>query len=480
MAMRFSGSRQAEKKLPRMSNPFESFLSTPEAIDCFGAHSWVQAMLDVEAALSLSSAECGLIPKREAAVIADYCKAELLDVNAIIAESSNAGSPAIPLVKHLTQLISGVDPDASRYVHWGATSQDVIDTAMALVSKRSLAMIDGELGRICFALATLARAHRNTPVLARTLLQAAQVTSLGLKCANWLAPIARSRWGLRELAPHSLCLQLGGAVGTRLTLGSNADQIAATMAARLSLTNTKTPWHTQRDRWLRLGTEVGILCGSLGKIARDVALMSQSEVAEVSEASRAGRGGSSAMPHKRNSVGAMIALAAAQRAPHRVAALLSAMPQEHERGLGNWQAELAEWSGLFISAQGAASAMAVTFTSIQVDAARMQANIDAQRGLVFAESASNLIARVLGKVAAHQMVETASKRAVADDEHLRDVLQRMIEVDPKLAVSIDRQAFAEVFSSPAAASAACVYIDATFSEIESLKDATQCMNSKWV
>jgi 3-carboxy-cis,cis-muconate cycloisomerase len=460
-----------------MSNPFESFLSTPDAIDCFSERSFVQAMLDFEAVLALSSADCGLIPKREAAVIAEYCKADLLSVNTIIAESTKAGSLAIPLVKQLTKLVGGVDPDAARYVHRGATSQDTIDTAMVLLTKRSLAMIDGELGRICFALATLARAHRDTPVLARTLMQAAQVTSFGLKCANWLAPIARSRWALRELAPHSLCLQLGGAVGTRSTLGPQADLIAQKMAERLALTNPRTSWHTQRDRWLRIGAEIAILCGSLGKIASDISLMSQSEIGEVGEAFVDGRGGSSAMPHKRNPVGAMIALAAAQRVPQRIAAMLSAMMQEHERGLGNWQAELAEWIGLFVSAQGAATAMATTLNGLDVHAGRMLANVDAQRGLVFAEAAADVIGQIVGKEAAHHIVETASKRVIAGEGDLRSVLLLMIAADPKLSATISSTAFDAAFEAAFSASATAIaagrYVDAVFEELESLKVTPQ-------
>jgi 3-carboxy-cis,cis-muconate cycloisomerase len=450
-----------------MPDIFERFLATPEAVDCFGERSFVQAMLDFEAALAHASASVGLIPADAAPAIAAVCKAELLDLDAIISESGAAGSLAIPLVKKLTEAVALLNKDAARYVHWGATSQDVIDTAMALVTKRALAMIDGELGRICFSLAAIARAHRETPVLARTLMQAAQVTSFGLKAANWLAPIARSRWALRELIPHSMCLQLGGAVGTRSALGSHADDIAKKMAVRLDLTNTKTAWHTQRDRWLRMGSEIGILCGSLGKIAHDISLMSQSEIGEVAEATAAGRGGSSAMPHKKNPVGAMVALAAAQRAPQRVAAMLAGMTQEHERGLGNWQAELAEWAGLLVSAQGAASAMANVCSGLTISADRMLTNISSQRGLVFAEAVSNVIAEHIGRAAAHQVLETAAQRVGDGTSDLRAVLDCMIAADPKLDGKISKEALDNACSATRAAIAAGRYVDAIFSEIES-------------
>ncbi len=450
-----------------MSDIFERFLSTTEAIDCFGERSFVQAMLDFEAALAHASASVGLIPADAAPAIAGLCKAELLDIDAITSESGAAGSLAIPLVKKLTENVALFNKDAARYVHWGATSQDVIDTAMALVTKRALAMIDGELGRICFSLAAIARVHRETPVLARTLMQAAQVTSFGLKAANWLLPVARSRWALRELAPHSLCVQLGGAVGVRATLGPQADDIAHMMAMRLGLTPAKTAWHTQRDRWLRLGSEIGIMCGSLGKIARDISLMAQSEISEVTETTVAGRGGSSAMPHKRNPVGAMTALAAAQRVPQRVAAMLAGMTQEHERGLGNWQAELAEWAGLFVSAMGAASAMASVCNGLKVNTSRMLENISSQRGLVFSEAASNLIAEHIGKAAAHQILETAARRVIDGEPDLQSVLKRMIAADPKLKGQISKEQLDNAFSETRAAIAAGRYVDIAFAELES-------------
>jgi 3-carboxy-cis,cis-muconate cycloisomerase len=451
-----------------VADVFERFLSTSDAIEVFGERSFVQAMLDFEAALAHASAEADLIPGTAAPAIAGVCKAELFDLDAIVAASGNAGSLAIPLVKKLTETVALFNADAARYVHWGATSQDVIDTAMALVTQRALKILDNDLAKICVSLTGIAHTHRDTPVLARTLMQAAQVTSFGLKAAQWLAPIGRSRWALRELAPHSLCLQLGGAVGTRAALGPQADVIAQKMATRLGLTHTRTAWHTQRDRWMRLGCEVAIVCGSLGKIATDIALMAQREVAELAEPSADGRGSSSAMPHKRNPVGAMVARAAALRAPHRVSALLSCMSQEHERGLGNWQAELAEWAGLFVTAQGAASALAAALSDLNVDAKRMRENIDAQSGLVFAEAASILIANMLGKAAAHTLVEGASRRVIAGEGHLRAIIQNVVIADPKLTPSISAENIDNAFSAESAARFAGATVDDVLAELQML------------
>jgi 3-carboxy-cis,cis-muconate cycloisomerase len=449
--------------------PFEHFLSTPEAIDCFNVQSIVQGMLDFEAALAHAQAQVDLIPSGAASAIAVFCRADLLDSEAIVHESAHAGALAIPLVKRLRTAVATVDKDAARWVHFGATSQDAIDTAMMLCSKRAMAMIDAELGRIVYALANLARAHRTTPVLARTLMQAAQVTSFGAKCANWLAPIARSRWALRELAIDALRVQLGGAVGTRSTLGDKADEVASLLAVRLCLAQSPAAWHTQRDRIMRVASEFAILAGSLGKFAKDVALMMQSEVGELSENIEDGRGGSSAMPHKRNPIGPMTAIAASIRVPHRLAALIASMSQEHERGLGNWQAELAEWSALFVSVHGAAHALGDMCTMLEVDASRMRKNIDAQHDLVFTEAASQLLADDLGKSQADALVAIASRKAVANDSTLARELVIALRADSMSFGVIDEAALAKVFSVEDAAKQAGAVVDANLRELEAMR-----------
>ena len=222
-------------------------------------------------------------------------------------------------------------------------------------------------------------------------MQPASVTSFGLKCVDWSAPLVRSLKRLQTASVHALSVQLGGAVGTlaQMKMKSRENgvqdagpQVRALMAVDLGLNDPGYAWHTQRDEWVALGCELGLLVGSLGKIAKDIALMGQYEVNEVAEPAEAGRGGSSAMPHKRNPVACMVALAAAQRAPQRVAAMLAAMPQEHERALGNWQAELAEWPNLMMSAHGAARAMAQALPGLQVDTVRMRANLDTLRAVL--------------------------------------------------------------------------------------------------
>lgn len=364
---------------------FDSFLSTAAMDQAFSDASLVQAMLDFEAALARAQAAEGLIPASSLPAIVEACRVEHYDLQALAESSRTAGSLAIPLVQALKARVAEADPQAAAHVHWGSTSQDVLDTGMVLVTRTALGRLDATLAATTTAVLALAHQHLHTPVLARTLMQPAQVTALGLKFAQWAAPLCRSRRRLREAAALGLALQLGGAVGTLSMMDGHGAAVTGRMAAELRLRAPAAPWHTQRDEWVRLGLEVAVLTGSLGKIATDLALMAQAEVGELAEPSAPGRGGSTAMAHKRNPVSCMTALAAAARTPHRAAALLAALPQEHERGLGNWQAELAEWPGLFTSAHGAAQALCEALSGLQVYPARMHQNIEALRGSVFTE-----------------------------------------------------------------------------------------------
>ncbi len=366
---------------------FEGFLSTSETLAAFGDHNFVAAMLRFEAALARAQAAEGLIPAAAAQSIIGSCKVELFDVAKIVRDSGRAGSVAIPLVKSLKEAVGVFNAEAVPFVHFGSTSQDVIDTAMALVTREAIALVEADLARAAQALLQHARQHAATPILARTLMQPASVTSFGLKCVGWAAPLVRARARLGEAAAHALRVQLGGAVGTLAQMKGQGAAVRTRMAAELGLGDAEGAWHTQRDEWVALGCALGLAVGSLGKIAQDIALMGQYEVGEVAEPSEPGRGGSSAMPHKRNPVASMVALAAAQRAPQRVAALRAARPLAHERALGPWQAELAEWPPLLMSAHGSARALATALPGLQIDAARMLANIERLRAELPREAA---------------------------------------------------------------------------------------------
>lgn len=379
-----------------MSLPlFDTFLSSAAMADAFGDARIVQAMLDFEAALAQAQADEGLIPAASVPAIAAACRAEHYDLVTLGEASRTAGSLAIPLVQALKRTVAATDPHAAQHVHWGSTSQDVIDTGMVLATRAALAVLDATLATTVPALLALARQHQRTPVLARTLMQPAQVTSLGLKFAQWAAPLCRSRSRLREAAARALAVQLGGAAGTLAAMGDRGGAVVQRLAALLRLRVPPAPWHTQRDEWVRLGLEVAVLAGSLGKIATDLALMSQAEVGELAEPSAPGRGGSTAMAHKRNPVSCMTALAAAVRVPQHAATLLAAMPQQHERGLGLWQAELAEWPAVFIATHGAANAMDEALRGLQIDPGHMRRNIDTLRDSVFAEAGFDADAAVV-------------------------------------------------------------------------------------
>lgn len=398
-----------------MSSIFDSFLATPEAQEAFGPPAYVAAMLRFESALADAQAQAGLVPAASAQVIRRCCDPARFDARQIAQDSARAGSVAIPLVLALKEAVRAADPKALAHVHLGATSQDVIDTASALCSRAVLDLLAQDLRRAAAALLALAQQHAQAPMLARTLGQPASVTSFGLKCTQWAGPLVRSLARLGPLRRQALCVQLGGAVGTQSQLEGKGPEVVAHMAQALDLTAPPWPWHTQRDAWLALGCELGLVAGSLGKVARDIALMAQWEVGEVAEPAEPGRGGSSAMSHKRNPVAAMVALAAAQRAPQCVAGLLAAMPQDHERGLGNWQAELAHWPELLQAAQGSAHAMAHALQGLQVEPARMRANLDKLGGELPAQARAEWFAPGLVQHAARMAGEQ------------RAVLQQMLE-----------------------------------------------------
>ncbi|WP_295855884.1 lyase family protein, partial [uncultured Xylophilus sp.] len=271
---------------------FDGFLSTPEALEAFGDQRFVAAMLRFEAALAQAQAQVGLIPEAHARSIVNTCKVDLFDVPRIVRDSARAGSVAIPLVKALKEAVGRVEADAVASTHVGSTSQDVIDTAAALVTRPVLDRIAADGRQLAAALLDLAERHADTPILARTLGQPASVTSFGWKCAQWAAPVVRSLHRLEAASKDALAVQLGGAVGTQAQMRGHGPAVVARMAAELGLAAPDAPWHTQRDAWVALGCDIGLLVGSLGKIARDLSLMGQFEVGEVAEPSEPGRGGS--------------------------------------------------------------------------------------------------------------------------------------------------------------------------------------------
>ena len=425
---------------------FARTLASAAMVEVFADRSIVAAMLEFEAALAEAEAAEGVIPTSAVAPIVAATQAGIGAIDSLVDEARRAGSLAIPLVKRLMAAVAERDAAAAGFVHHGSTSQDVIDTAMAMATRKALALIDADLARLVVALGALARTHLGTPMLARTLMRPAQVISFGFKIVAWVAPLARARERLARAGAAALRLQFGGAVGTLASLGDKGLAVSRRLAAQLDLAAAEGAWHVQRDDWAALACEVAVLCGSLGKIGRDLALLAQAEVGEVAEPSAPGRGGSSAMPQKKNPVAAMTAIAASLRAPHHAAAVLAALAPAHERGLGEWQAELAEWPSLFLETHGALVALADACAGLEVDNARMRDNIERQHGAVFAEAAAALLAPSLGKAKAHELLATLSSRATREGAQLHALLR----ADPA-ARAIDAAALDAAFDVDAAA-----------------------------
>jgi 3-carboxy-cis,cis-muconate cycloisomerase len=402
--------------------------STDAMLDVFSPSATVQRMLDVEAALSRALAAAGVIPPDAVAPIEAACRVEYIDADALTEAAARAGNLAIPLVKQLTARVAEHAPDAAKYVHWGATSQDIIDSGMVLQLRDALDRIDAYVDALCAALARQAQAHRDTPVIGRTWLQQALPMTLGLKFAQWLDALERHRVRLAQLRERALALQFGGAAGTLASLGDAAQAVAQRLSQELALPLPALPWHTQRDRIAEAATVLGLLTGTLGKIARDVSLQMQTEIGELAEPSSKGKGGSSTMPHKRNPVGCAAVLTASIRVPPLVATMLAAMVQEHERALGGWQAE---WETLPEIARLCAGALANVIEivdGLNVDDQRLQENLGLTRGLIFGEAVMLALGAALGRLQAHELVEHASREAVQTGRTLRDVLGEMPDV----------------------------------------------------
>jgi len=412
---------------------FDAYFTARDMRQVFCDQGRVQAMLDFEAALARAEARVGVIPASAVAPIASACDASLYDFAVLGEAIATAGNSAIPLVKALGKQIAATDAEAERYVHLGATSQDVMDSGLVLQLRQALALIERDLADLADSLATQAKRHAATPLAGRTWLQHATPVTLGMKIAGWLGAVTRSRQRLRELKPRLLVLQFGGASGTLAALGEQALPIAQALAEELQLTLPEQPWHTQRDRIVEFGAVLGLIAGSLGKLGRDVSLLMQTEAAEVFEPSAPGKGGSSTMPHKRNPVGAAVLIGAATRVPGLVSTLFSAMPQEHERSLGLWHAEWETLPEICCLVSGALQQARLLADGLEVDAERMARNLELTQGLVLAEAVSIVLAQRVGRDTAHHLLEQCCKRAVAEQRHLRAVLGDEPQVTAELS-----------------------------------------------
>ncbi|MGQ0568043.1 MAG: 3-carboxy-cis,cis-muconate cycloisomerase [Armatimonadota bacterium] len=395
-----------------------TMFTSPEMAAVFSGPSLIQRMLDFEAALARAEAAAGLIPQTAAEAIASRCRVERFDVPALYQDAPGAGTLAVPLIRMLTGLVEG---DARRFVHWGATSQDAIDTAMVLQMRDGLDLLTRRLLDIARTCAGLAEHHRHTPMAGRTLLQHAVPITFGLKAARWLGATTRLLQRVHELRERALVVQFGGAAGTLASLGSEGMRVMELLARELDLAVPDLPWHTERDRVGEIAGVLGTVAATVAKVASDIALLSQTEVGEVSTAAQAGEGRSSTMPQKRNPVEAMAASACARLAIGLVPILLSAGMQEHERAAGGWQAEWEAIPQLFRRTSGAVEWVHRAVRGLEVDADRMRANLDRTHGLIMAEALTMALAAHIGKDEAYQVVQRVCDRAMQVGAELREV-----------------------------------------------------------
>jgi 3-carboxy-cis,cis-muconate cycloisomerase len=439
---------------PTGVDPHDALFGDRAVAQCFTPRARFQSMLDVEAALAEAGARAGVIPEAAVGPIKTAAHADFYDLSEWAEQTALDGNPAIPLVRQLTRTVARQDANAAGYVHWGATSQDLIDTSLVLRLRTAVPLVLGHLERAASAAAAHARVHIDTVMPGRTLLSHATPVTFGLKAAGWLDAIGRDRESLANTLNECLVLQLGGASGTLAALGDAGPRVADRLGEQLALRVPDLPWHTHRDRLVRLASALGITCGVCGKIARDLVLLAQTEVGEAFE-SRVTGGGSSTMPHKRNPVSASVALAAAVRAPGLVATLLTAMPQEHERSVGGWHAEWTTLPELVELAGGAARAIADALEGLTVDADRMRANLEITRGFVLAEAVTMTLAEHVGRFDAYTLVEKATRRATADRSSLADALA----ADPAVCKHVTRAQIEQRLTPDSYLGAARVFVE---------------------
>jgi 3-carboxy-cis,cis-muconate cycloisomerase len=401
---------------------FRPIFVPDEFREAVSGRSWLRAMLDAEAALAAAEAQVGLIPHKAVSDIVSCCDATLFDPKELGREGRAAGNPVPPLVKALTEAVSEVSEEAARYVHKGATSQDIVDSAAMLVARRALDLILAELEGISHACAHLAEEHRENIMAGRTLLQQALPTTFGLKAAGWLVSVLEGRRKLLVVAERGLAAQLGGAAGTLASLGESGVSVLGEFARELDLAEPAVPWHTDRTRIAEIGGALSLLAGVLGKIALDVILMAQTEVGEVAEPAGEGRGGSSTLPHKRNPILSVTAAANTRRVQALAQTLYQAMIGEHERAAGAWHAEWEALSGALALTGGAAAAVREVTDGLEVYPEKMRQNLDETGGMLMAENVTTIVSDRLGRLEAHEIVGAAPRRAADGGKPFREEL----------------------------------------------------------
>ncbi len=411
------------------STPFDSAIfrdtfGAPAMRAVFSDEAVVRRYVEVEVALAAAEARAGVIPAAAAAAIRAGARPDAIDLAKLKAETDLVGYPIVGLVHQLASQVG----DAGRYVHWGATTQDIMDTATVLQIGEALALVEADLAAIEAALAALAATHRATVMAGRTHLQHALPVTFGYKAAVWLTMIRRHRQRLVELRPRVLVGQLAGAAGTLASLGDKGLAVHDALMDELGLARPVAPWHVARDAFAETVSFLGLVTGSLAKIATDVMLLMQTEVAEAFEPFVAGRGSSSTMPQKRNPISCELIVAAARIVRGHVGLMLDAMAADHERATGPWQLEWVAIPESFLAAGGALRQSRLMLEGLIVDAGRMRRNLDLTGGLIVAEAVMMALAQHTGRGAAHDLVYGACRAALDKGNTLLAELERLPEV----------------------------------------------------
>ncbi|WP_179997662.1 3-carboxy-cis,cis-muconate cycloisomerase [Acinetobacter sp. YH12239] len=428
-----------------MSQLYASLFYQNDVNIIFSDEALVKYMLRAEVALAQAQAEVGVVPLIAAETIQRVAEQEIhsiINFDHLAQSSGLAGNIAIPFVKQFTAAVKKINEDASRYVHWGATSQDIIDTAFMLQAQDALQLIEKQLIQAIEATKKLTIQYRDQVMIGRTWLQQGLPLTFGHKTARWLSSLDRDLKRVQQLQQHVLTAQLGGAVGTLASLTGYGSAVVSTYAQKLGLNTPVCTWHGERDRVAEIAHVLATITGNLGKMARDWSLMMQTEIAEVFEPSGAGRGGSSTMPHKRNPVAAASILAAANRVPALMSSIYQSLVQEHERSLGAWHAEWLALPELFQLTAGSLSRAIDVFTGLEVDPENMFRNLECTQGLIMAEALMMSLAPQMGRLNAHHLVEAACKQAVAEQRHLLDVVQN----NPEILAIFDLDQLRQIFN----------------------------------
>jgi 3-carboxy-cis,cis-muconate cycloisomerase len=403
----------------RMPERIDAMFSTAEMAETFSLEAHVRGILAFEAAFARAEARAGIIPQEAADIITNSCRESVFDIAALYREAEASGTPVIPLVRMLSEQIGD---DAKKYVHWGTTSQDAIDTSLMLQMRDGIDLLVNRLLDVCEECEKLAEQYRNTLMAGRTLMQQAVPITFGLKAARWLAMAVRQLSALQEHRERSLAVQLGGAAGTLASLGDKGIQVQVFLADELGLPAPDLPWHSERDRIAEIAGTLGVIAGAMAKIASDVAHLAQTEIGEASEGAMPGKGGSSAMPQKHNPVDAAFAIASARLAIGEVSVILSATTQEHERAVGGWQAEWVAIPNLFRYTSGSVEHVLGMIRGLKIDPVRMSTNLELTKGLIMAESLTMTLAPHLGRPEAQRFVKALCDRAITLGVHLREVV----------------------------------------------------------